>query len=269
MAGSKLFRRPSLSKSRQVYIALRERITRGVYDQNGGLPGEQTLAAEMGVSRVTLRRALASLEGDGVIDRRRGAGTFLNASGKPAPITVDLADALSQLAAMGASTQVRLLGFGYEEAPADVAGALGLPRGAMVQRSLRCRLLNEQAFSYLVAYVPEAIGRAFSREDLAGRPLLSLLERAGCQVDHATQDLGAELAGPDAAQALGVDMGAPLISLTRTIFDADGAGLQHLRALYRPDLYRFRMELVRAGERSHRRWEPMPSAPDPLAETIT
>ena len=161
MAGSKLFRRPSLSKSRQVYIALRERITRGFYDQNGGLPGEQTLAAEMGVSRVTLRRALASLEEDGVIDRRRGAGTFLNASGKPAPITVDLADALSQLAAMGASTQVRLLGFGYEEAPADVAEALGLPRGAMVQRSVRCRLLNEQAFSYLVAYVPEAIGRAF------------------------------------------------------------------------------------------------------------
>ena len=254
MAGSKLFRRPSLSTSRQVYIALRERITRSVYDQNGGLPGEQTLAAEMGVSRVTLRR---------------GAGTFLNASGKPAPITVDLADALSQLAAMGASTEVRLLGFGYEEAPADVADALGLPRGAMVQRSVRCRLLNEQAFSYLVAYVPEAIGRAFLQEDLASRPLLSLLERAGCEVDHATQDLGAELAGPDAAQALGVDMGAPLISLTRTIFDADGAGLQHLRALYRPDLYRFRMELVRAGERSHRRWEPMPSAPDPLAETIT
>ena len=56
---------------------------------------------------------------------------------------------------------------------------------------------------------------------------------------------------------------------TPLIVDADGAGLQHLRALYRPDLYRFRMELVRAGERSQRHWEPMPSAPDPLAETIT
>ncbi len=268
MAGDKLFKRPSLSKSRQVYIALRERIARGVYDQNGGLPGEQTLAAELGVSRVTLRRALASLKEDGVIDRRRGAGTFLNDSGKPAPITVDLADAMSQLAAMGASTEVRLLDFVYEEAPGEVADALGLSRGALVQRSVRRRLLNGQAFSYLVAYVPEIIGRTFSPEDLSSRPLLGLLERAGCRVDHATQDLGAELAGPDAAQALGIDMGAPLISLTRTIFDADGAGLQHLRALYRPDLYRFRMELVRAGERSQRHWEPMPNALDPHAETM-
>ena len=268
MAGSEISKRPSLPKSRQVYIALRERIARGVYDQNGGLPGEQTLAAEMGVSRVTLRRALASLEADGVIDRRRGAGTFLNENGKPAPIMVDLADAMSQLAAMGASTEVRLLDFGYEEAPGEVAEALGLPRAAMVQRSVRCRLLNGQAFSYLIAYVPEAVGRAFSHDDLASRPLLSLLERAGCRVDHATQELGAELARPDAAKALGVDMGAPLISLTRTIFDADGAGLQHLRALYRPDLYRFRMELVRAGERSQRRWEPMPNAHDPLAEIM-
>ena len=58
MAGSEISKRPSLPKSRQVYIALRERIARGVYDQNGGLPGEQTLAAEMGVSRVTLRREM-------------------------------------------------------------------------------------------------------------------------------------------------------------------------------------------------------------------
>ena len=119
MAGSKLFRRPSLSKSRQVYIALRERITRGVYDQNGGLPGEQTLAAEMGVSRVTLRRALASLEEDGVIDRRRGAGTFLSASGKPAPITVDLADARIVSALLDASGLSKA---GQEQVHAALAG---------------------------------------------------------------------------------------------------------------------------------------------------
>lgn len=269
MAGTQLSRRPPLSKSRQVYIALRERIARGHYDQDGGLPGEQTLAGEFGVSRVTLRRALATLEEDGFINRRRGAGTFLSEAGKPAPIVVNLSDALSQLAAMGAATEVRLLSFAYEDAPAGIADVLGLAPGAQVQRSVRCRLINGQAFSYLVAYVPQSIGRTYTQEDLATRPLLALLERAGCEVDRATQDLGADLAAPESAQALGVDVGTPLISLTRTIYDPRGAGIEHLRALYRPDLYAFRMELVRAGERNGRRWEPVAQSFEKVRETAT
>jgi GntR family transcriptional regulator len=246
-----------LPKSRQVYIALRDRIAQGFYDPMGGLPGEQSLAAEFGVSRVTLRRALAELESDGFIDRRRGAGTFLNAAGTPAPIVIDLADALAQLGAMGASTDVKLHDFAYEVAPANVCEALKLAPGARVQRSLRTRLLDGQPFSWLTTFVPEKIGETYTRDELSKKPLLSLLERAGYEIDHAIQDIGAELATPDAAKALHVDIGTPLISLSRTVFDATGCGIEHLRALYRPDRYRFRMELTRAGERDTRHWEPL------------
>lgn len=243
-----------LPKSQQVYLALRDRIAQGFYDPVGGLPGEQTLAAEFGVSRVTLRRALADLENDGFVDRRRGAGTFLNAAGSPAPIVIDLADALAQLVAMGASTEVELHDFGYEVATANVCDALKLQQGARVQRSLRTRLLDGEPFSRLTTFVPAEIGETYTREELAKKPLLSLLERAGYEVDHAIQDIGAELATPDAAKALHVDIGTPLISLTRTVFDATGSGIEHLRALYRPDRYRFRMELTRAGGSDTRHW---------------
>jgi GntR family transcriptional regulator len=249
-----------LPKSRQVYIALRDRIAQGFYDPVGGLPGEQTLAAEFSVSRVTLRRALAELESDGFIDRRRGAGTFLNAAGSPAPIFIDLADALAQLMAMGASTEVKLHDFRYETAPASICAALNLPAGSRVQRSLRTRLLEGEPFSWLTTYVPEIIGKTYSRDELAKKPLLSLLERAGYEVDHAIQDIGAELAAPDAAKALNVDVGTPLISLTRTVFDATGGGIEYLRALYRPDRYRFRMELTRTGECDTRHWAPHTSS---------
>ncbi|MBX9759014.1 MAG: GntR family transcriptional regulator [Beijerinckiaceae bacterium] len=250
MAGAKL------PKSRQVYISLRERIAHGYYDINGGLPGEQSLAAELGVSRVTLRRALISLEEDGFIERRRGAGTFLNAAGKPAPIPVDLADAMAQLSAMGASTKAQLLAFGYEPATGGVCDALRLSPGSMVQKTIRTRSMDGSPFSYLVAYVPEKIGRTFTKAELTKLALMPLLERAGCVVHKATQDIGAEAATPEAARALLIDVGAPLISLTRTTYDASGAGIEHLRALYRPDRYTFRMELRRAEEESGRRWEP-------------
>lgn len=244
-----------LPKTRRVYITLHDRIVQGIYDSVGGLPGEQALAAEFGVSRVTLRRALAELESDGLINRLRGSGTFLNTSRLAPPIVVDLADALSQIVAMGASTDVRLEELTYESGATSVCEALRLSHGSRVQRSLRTRLIDGCPFSYLTTYVPEDIGQTYTREELATLPLLSLLERAGYEVDHATQDIGAELAAPEAARALQVDMGAPLIAMTRTAYDSAGRGIEHLRALYRPDRYTFRMELQRAGPRDTRHWE--------------
>ncbi|MTW18770.1 UTRA domain-containing protein [Rhodoplanes serenus] len=246
-----------LSKTRQVYLALRDRIARGVFARDGGLPGEQTLAVEFGVSRVTLRRALAALEDEGLICRRRGAGTFLTEHGRPGPIRVDMADFMSQLVAMGQTTEVKLLEFGYAPALPEVSEALGLPDGALVQRSVRTRRIARAPFSYLITCVPELIGRTFTRKELAAQPLLTLLERAGVAADHATQDISAELATPEVARVLGVEVGSPLIAMVRTVFDDSGRGIEHLRAFYRPDRYSVRMTMVRRGQPSDRRWEPV------------
>jgi len=157
---------------------------------------------------------------------------------------------------MGQSTEVSLLAFDYETALPDVAEALLLPQGAIVQRSVRTRRIDGAPFSYLTTCVPEAVGRTFTKDELGSRPLLELLERSGLVATQAHQDLSAELATPEVAQALDCEIGAPLISLVRTVFDANGRGIEHLHALYRPDRYAFRMALVRNGASAERRWEP-------------
>jgi GntR family transcriptional regulator len=242
------------SKARQIYLVLRDRIAGGHYADKAALPVEQDLAAEHGVSRATVRRALAALEEEGLITRRQGSGTFVSLDSKPRPIAADFSDALAHLTAMGRTTSVQLLAFGYEEAPATAAEALGLPFGAPVQRSVRVRALDGAPFSYLTTFVPEAIGRTYAEADLASKPLLSLLERSGHVLARATQSVGAQLATPDVAAALDIETGSALIALTRTVFDQDGRGIEHLAALYRPDRYVFRMELQR--DRTSARWSP-------------
>ena len=244
------------SKARQIYLVLRDRIAGGHYADKAALPVEQELAAEHGVSRATVRKALGALETEGLITRRQGAGTFVNADGQQRPMAADFSDALAHLTEMGRTTSVRLLAFGYEDAPAPVAEALGLEPGASVQRSVRVRALDGAPFSHLTTYVPEAIGRTYTEADLASRPLLSLLERSGLVLDRATQSVGAQLATPEIAAALEVETGSALIALTRTVFDRDGRGIEHLAALYRPDRYVFRMDLVRAQDRDGARWSP-------------
>ncbi|HEV2565193.1 MAG TPA: GntR family transcriptional regulator [Microvirga sp.] len=244
-------------KARRIYLLLRERILNGALEPGSRLPGELSIAAEYGVSRVTVRRALDTLAIDGLIDRRPGSGTFVREGNSVQPIVADLSNVLSHLVEMGRRTSVRLLSFAYVTPSESVAGSLGLEPGERAQRSIRVRLIDGAPFSYLVTHVPERIGVTYSEADLASMPLLGLLERSGIMVEEASQSIGATLAGPDVAEALGLEIGSPLLSLTRVVWDPSGQGVEHLHALYRPDRYSFHMDLVRTGAAGARRWNPV------------
>ena len=109
---------------------------------------------------------------------------------------------------------MRLLAFGYRDAPPTVASALNLPAGESVQHSVRVRLIDGQPFSHLTTHVPERIGITYSEAELASRPLLSLIERSGVVVARATQEISAVLASPEVAAALDVEVGSALVALT-------------------------------------------------------
>jgi GntR family transcriptional regulator len=244
------------TKTRSLYLALRERIASGAAPVGSRLPSEPELAASFRVSRVTIRRALAALRAEGLIERRPGAGTRVKRGVAPAAIIADVGDLVASLFDMGRRTDVRLLSFAYVDAP-EVAAAMRLTPGERLQRSVRIRHVDGKPFSYLTAHVPERIGQTYSETDLATRPLLELLERSGFTVDHADQTVRATLAGPAVAEALDVAVGQPLLEVERIVFDAAGAGVEHLHALYRPDRYALRMEMRRTGTADRRRWSPV------------
>ncbi len=244
------------AKAKQVYLVLRDRILSGAVAFGAKLPTEHELAAVHEVSRVTVRRALGELARERLIERRRSAGTRVIYRPVLAPMTADISGMMASLADMGRRTAVKLLSFDYVPAEGAVAQALGVPPDQMLQRSVRVRSVDGEPFSYLTTYVPERISLTFTRQELAARPLLDLLERAGAKVEHARQRISAGLATPDVAAALGVHMGTPLIELTRVVYDQSGRGVEHLHALYRPDRYAFEIDLVRSGKRS-KAWSPV------------
>lgn len=246
-------------KARRLYLLLKDRILSGEAGPETRLPSEPSLAEEHGVSRVTVRRALDKLATEGMIERRPGSGTFVSGRVTSAPVVADFSNVLTHLVEMGRRTDVRLLSFGYVTPMPALMEKLKLKPGERLQRSVRVRLIDGQPFSYLVTHVPERIGISYSEADLASTPLLSLLERSGVVAERASQAIGAMLASPDVAEALELEIGSPLLSLTRIVFGPAGEGVEHLHALYRPDRYSFQMELERAGSARDRRWAPVPS----------
>lgn len=248
---------PEGGKARRVYLLLRDAMAKGGYPPGTTLPGEQRLAEQFDVSRVTVRRALDALAGDGLIERRPGAGTTVRAVPATAALVGDMTTLMPQIVEMERRTTARLLSFAYGAAPSPVARAMGLEDGARVQTAVRVRLIDGQPFSHLTTHVPEAIAAGYTEADLATSPLFRLLERSGVRVEGAEQEVGAALAAPEVAEALGVSVGAALLTLRRVVRDASGRGVEHLTALYRPDLFRLEMRLSRVGQGEARHWEPV------------
>ena len=242
------------AKAKQVYLVLRDRILSGAIGFGVKLPTENELAGHHRVSRVTVRRALGELARERLIERRRSAGTRVIYRPSPAPITADISGVLANIADMGRRTVVKLLSFDYVPAEGAVARALEVASDQLLQRSVRVRSIDGLPFSYLITHVPESVSITFSRQELAARPLLELLERAGVKVEHARQRISAGLATPDVAAALGVRPGSPLIELVRVVYDQSGRGVEHLHALYRPDRYAFEIDLVRSGAADTKAW---------------
>jgi GntR family transcriptional regulator len=245
------------AKAKQVYLILRDRILSGALGFAAKLPTENELAAYYAVSRVTVRRALGELERERFIERRRSAGTRVIYRAAPAPVVADISGVLANIADMGRRTAVKLLSFDYVPAVGAIAEALAVDPKALLQRSIRVRSVDGVPFSYLTTHVPESVAVTFTKEELASRPLLELLERAGVKVEHARQRIGAGLATPDVAQALDIRAGSPLLELVRVVFDQSGRAVEHLHALYRPDRYAFEMDLVRTKAGGATAWSPV------------
>jgi GntR family transcriptional regulator len=248
------------AKARRVYLVLRDRILSAALGFGARLPNENHLAQAHGVSRVTVRRALAELAREQLIERRPRIGTRVMYRPRRAPIRADIAGMLADLADMGRRTGVKLLRFDYVDATDPIAEALGIARGATVQRSVRVRSLEGLPFSHLTAHVPQHVGITYTRQELAARPLLSLIERAGVKVERASQRIAAALATPETAGPLAVRVGSPLLEVTRLVYDRHGRAVEHLQALYRPDRYSLEIDLVRSGTERARTWSPVAAA---------
>lgn len=245
----------------QIYLIVREQIADGSIGSDTNVPGEQELTRLYGVSRITAKRALDELAAEGLVVRERGRGTRVRSAPATPPFRASIEGLLENLLVMGLKTKVVLLEFGYSGAPAEAAAALGSAIGQTVQRAVRIRHIDGAPFSHLTTFVPEAIGRTYSRRDLASQPLLSLFERSGVRVSRADQVITAKLADAQFARHLDVAVGSALLKITRIVRDQHGRPVEFITGLYRPDRYQYAMSLSRVQDRSQPLWhDDLPSS---------
>ncbi len=222
----------------QLESSLRDALAHGRFRPGEALPAEREFARDLGVSRITLRRALERLETLGLVVRRHGSGTFV--AQRVEQSLTGLTSFTEDLRARG-----RLPGVHWTErrlvtASAEEALALGLGPQAQVARLERVRLADGE---------PLALERAVLSAQHLPDPqdvtdsLYSHLQRRGLRPERAVQRLRAAAAAPREAELLSIAPGAPVLSIERLSFLPGGAVLEFTRSHYRGDRYDFVAEL--------------------------
>lgn len=235
-------RTAGIALHRQLYLRLREEIVRGVPAHGEALPNEERLRARFGVSRVTVRRAVADLEAQGFVRRRHGVGTFVEFDRGATRPSVTLSF-VEQLRRTDTDTDVRVVSLARTVPPADVAANLQLPAGERALHAVRLRSAHGVPLLVTDVWVPLALGEGVTVGALRRRALYELLIERGVRFGRLVQEITVELASAEHARLLAVEVGAPLIRLTRLLHDRRDRPIQVLCASMSPERSRIVLDV--------------------------
>ena len=205
------------------------------------LPSEPELAKRMGVSRATLREAMRAFEGQGLIRRRQGVGTFVMAKVPVIDSGLEVLESIETLAQRtGMPVKMGELQVQQVEADEEHARALNVPVGSQLTRVVRVFYTDNRPIAYLVDTLPEDI---LSADELAtgftGSVLDLLLHRGDLKLAQSRTDIRAIGATSEVARALQVQRDDVLLHFVASLFAADGRTVDYSFSYFLPGYFHF------------------------------
>lgn len=229
----------------QIETALAADIAASVLRPGSKLPPEDSLIARFGVSRTTVRKAIENLVARGLIEIRRGKGTFVTEPRITQELT-ELSGFVEDMMALGRHPTARLLDKRPVSASKTVAQHLGVLPGVQVYCIERVRLADGVAISFDETYLPLEIGEKIASNDLEAEPIFTLLEdKYNLPLVEAQYALEAVTANEKVARILGVAVGSPIFLIERTSYCDGHHPVDYEKLYYRGDLIKFVTRLSR------------------------
>ena len=233
---------------RQIYDLVRQEILTGRLAPGTRLPSEEALATQLGVSLAPVRQAFADLAAEGLLDRLRGRGTFVQEGRFEEKLSI-LASFSEIHAAHGDQLELLTLFSGLVPAPREVATALGVRtrRLVLMQRLAR---LKAGPVALLSAYLDSSRFPAIGKQELEGGSLYQTLKsRYSTELVRATSVIEVVKAGDEEAAPLDVGTGAMLLRVDSVTYDTNDEAVEFSRVLYRMERFRFSLESRRVDGR--------------------
>jgi len=230
----------------QIQEFLAEKILAGELSPESRIPSERELSQELGVSRMTVRRAITELVNEGLIERRHGAGTFV---AKP-KVTYDAFELISYAQALlsrGLMVSRQLLEFSEIPASKRLGEHLHVEIGQSLYRVSLLYLANRIPVVLVRTFLPCERCQELLEYDLEKTSIYDIVtEGLQMRIQSVDQSIEAVIASESAARQLRVEDGFPLLMITRTVYRADdGFPIEYSQDLLRSDYARVHINVAR------------------------
>ncbi|NNE33953.1 MAG: GntR family transcriptional regulator [Rhodothermales bacterium] len=237
----------STGKPRHEQISdwIRKKIVEGGYQVDEQLPSESQLGKQFSVSRITVRRALQTLQNEGLIYRRQGLGSFVQG------VTVEqglvrLTDFVEDMRIAGIEATSKVIAVGSTRASDEIAKALAIPAGSPVAKLDRLRLGDGDPIAFDRTWLPHSYWQYLDGRDLAGHSIYEILENDfGIHIRHGLFRISAVDAGKDVAEQLQIPKRRAVLLIERTSLTDAGRRVYYQRRYYRSDRVAYQVELER------------------------
>ena len=215
------------------------------------IPTEDQLQKFYGVSRTTVRLALAKLVNEGYIRRQQGKGTYVNprglvAKGKSKPFSRDMFSVKSTtqiILSAGMKVRTEVLHFARELPSEDVAEKLGISEEDPVLHFERVRYADDRPLVLEKSWIPAARCPDLKREDIKGSLYLVLFKKYHHHIAAAHQSLRAILASDLDARILDLQIGEPVMLVHGVTYLDDGRAIEAQESHFRAESIEFVIEL--------------------------
>lgn len=226
----------------QLISILLDRIDSGYYKKADDFPSEAQLCKEFGVSRSTVRTALAALVANGLVVKRPGIGTFLTAKSRLESGLDQLESVLSLAKRQSLSSQVANLSVKTIEVNAFLAEKLFVPTGTLLTSVGRTIIVDDIPTSFHIDFVPqnwlkpEQVNGAF-----AGSVLDLLRERYSQHVYEAITEITAVSAKKEIASLLKIPLNKALVLLREVLYEETETAISYSENYFMPEHVCFRL----------------------------
>ncbi|MFD4958858.1 GntR family transcriptional regulator [Microbacterium sp. NPDC058389] len=223
-------------------------ITSGALEAGRRLPPERELCQQLSISRVTLRKALASLVEEGVLMPSHGRGWYVAAGG--ASVEREWPNSLESFtetaARMGLEPSSKILRSEVAPGTYDEAEELGLAPGTPLFVLERVRLLNGVPIAVDRARVPAFLDDRFLEPDYTVESLYERLAEAGVSLAHAETTIEAQKADAEVAESLDLKEFDPILAMHQLVIDDAGRRVLVSDIRYSGERYRLRTTFSRS-----------------------
>lgn len=227
----------------RIQETIQKRIQSGKLKPGDPVESERFLARSYGVSLMTARHALVTLEREGMVERKRGSGTFV------APPKIHFNKLMSfseQLAERSLSCSSKIIFLKVIDDEHEIAARLSLPANSRLVKLERLRVGAGEPFALETCYFSADEFSGLSRPALERGSLFGLLKREyGIEIAHADEEVDATLPDKATAKLLAIKHDQPLLRIRQTIYSNRGKPTIYVLGLYRADRHTLRIRRFR------------------------